>query len=412
MANKQQDHVAALDLGSAKTRVLISELLGGNGDGASRLRFAGFGEVESRGWRKGSITDLGEVTACVKEASEQAEKMAGVAVESAVAGIGGPHIQGVSASCGLTVSLRPRELTREDIRRLMDTAKDVPLSRDREILHLVPEEFVLDSHHGIQDPIGMQASYLAVKAHIITGSMMAAANIVTAVNRAGILVETTVFEALAAAEEVLSNEERELGALVIVLGGGTTEIAAYQHGSLRLASVIPVGGDHFTNDVGVGLHTSVTDAEILKQTMGSVLSKQSSHVSSIEVPGLSDQQSRFVPHRALSEILESRAEELLCLIRDELRRSGLDRGLGAGAVLCGGGARLGGICDLTEQVLGTPARLGLPPKIIDMPEELDSPEYATVVGLLLYAYRLWRMRNPARSRSTGSRWKMLLAGRA
>lgn len=408
MADKEQHHVAALDMGSAKTRVLICELLGG--DGTSRVRFAGFGEVESRGWRKGSITDLDEVTACVKEASDHAEKMSGAAVESVVVGIGGPHIQGASASCGLTVSLRPREVTRDDIRRLMETAKEVPLSRDREILHLIPEEFVLDSHHGIQDPVGMQASYLAVKAHIISGSMMAAANIVTAVNRAGILVETTVFEALAAAEEVLSDEERELGALVIVLGGGTTEIAAYQHGSLRLASVIPVGGDHFTNDVAVGLHTAVRDAEILKQTMGSVLSKQSSDLSSIEVPGLSERPSRFVPHRALSEILESRAEELIGLIRDELRRSGLDRGLGAGVVLCGGGARLGGICDLTEQVLGMPARRGLPPKIPDMPEELDSPEYATIVGLLLYGYRLWKMRHAVQTRSAGIRWKSLIVG--
>ena len=368
------------------------------GSGASGLQFSGFGEVESKGWRKGSITGLDEVTACVKEASEAAERMSGAAVESVVAGIGGPHIQGASATCGLTVSLRPRELTREDIRRLMDTAKDIPLSKDRELLHLLPEEFVLDSQHGIQDPIGMQASYVGVKTHIVSGSAAAAANVVAAVNHAGMLVETTVFEGLAAAEEVLSEEERELGALVIVLGGGTTEIAAYQHGSLRLASVIPVGGDHFTNDLAVGLHTSVRDAETLKQTMGSVLSKQCNDTSSIEVPGLSDRPSHFVPLRAFCEILESRAEELLGLIRAELRRCNLEHALGAGAVLCGGGARLGGMCDLTEHVLGTPARVGLPPKIAGMPDDLDSPEYATVVGLLLYGHRVWKLRHAVQSR--------------
>lgn len=413
MAEKDKDknrYLAALDLGSSKTRVLISELLD-RGDAPSRLRFLGFGEADSQGWHKGSLADLDGVTHSIKEAVEQAEQMAGVAVESVVAGVGGPHIQGASTNCGVTVSLRPRELTRDDVRRVMETARDVPLSKDREVLHLVPEEFVLDSQRGIQDPIGMQASYLAVKAHIISGSAMASSNVVTAVNRAGILVEATVFEALAAAEEVLSEEERELGALVIVLGGGSTEMAAYRQGGLCLVSVIPIGGDHFTNDVAVGLHTPVRDAEVLKKTLGSVLSGQSSDSTSVEVPGLSDRPSRFVPHRALSEILQSRAEELLGLIHDELRRSRLDRRLGAGVVLCGGGARLGGMCDLAEQILGVPVRLGLPPKIVGMPEELDSPEYATLVGLLLYGHRVWKLRSAAQHRTAGSRWKSLIAGR-
>jgi cell division protein FtsA len=406
--NKNKNRVAALDLGSTKTRALVAELREGI-EGPAGVRFLGYGEAQSEGWRKGSVADSEAVTRKAKEAIERAEKAAGGQVESVVVGVGGPHITGASTSCGLTLSLEPRELTRDDVRRVMETARDIALAKDREILHLLPEEFALDSQQGILDPIGMQGSYLAVKAHIVSGSAAAAANVVAAVNRAGVLVETTVFEALAAGEEVLTDEERELGALVLLLGSGSTELAAYRHGSLRLAAVVPIGGDHFTNDVAVGLHATPSDAEILKITMGSVLSRESNEATQVEVP-VPGSGSIFVPLRLLSEILESRAEELLGLVRDELRRASLYHRLEAGVVLCGGGARLGGLCDLTEQILGAPARLGLPPRIVDMPEEMESPEHATIVGLILYAQRLWMIRNAAQVKTPERGWKNLIAG--
>lgn len=410
-AKQKTNYLAALDLGSSKTRALVAELLD-EGEGAAQLRFRGFGEADSQGWHKGAITDLEELSRSVKAAMERAEKMSGVPLESAVVGVGGPQIRGAATACGLTLSSRPRELTRADVRRVMETARDIPLSNDREILHLVPEEFIVDSQKGIRDPIGMQSSRLGVKAHIISGSATATSNVVTAVNRAGILVETTVFEAFAVAEEVLSDEERELGALVAVLGGGSCDMVLYRQGTLRLAGVVPIGGDHFTNDVALGLHTPFRDAEVMKKTFGSVLSELSKDGSMVEVPGLGDRQSWFAPSKTLCQILESRAEELFGMILEQVSDCGMERQLGGGVILCGGGARLNGMCDLAEKILKAPARLGLPPKILDLPESLDSPEYATIVGLLLYALRLWRLRNPAEAPNLGSRWKRLLAGRA
>ena len=409
-ANQEANYLAALDLGSSKTRALMAEVVDA-GESASQLRFLGLGEVASQGWHKGTIADLEQVTRSVKEAVGQAEAAAHLPLESAVVGVGGPQIQGASVSNGLTFPSGPRELNRHDVRRAMETALDIPMTKDREVLHVIQEEFVLDSRRGILDPIGMQGSTLAVRAHVITGSVAANQNAVTAVNRAGVLVETTVFEAYAAAEEVLTDQEQELGALVADLGAGSCELVAYRRRGLRMAAVVPIGGDHFTNDVALGLHIAPRDAEIIKKTFGFVLTGESNEGTSIEVPGLGDRPSWFVPQRTLTQILGLRAEELLGLVLDHILRCGLDQQLGAGLVLCGGGARVGGMCDLAEQVLGLPARLGLPPKIAEMPEALDAPEYATLLGLLLYAHRLWRQRSAAPNRSLGSRWWSLMAGR-
>ena len=409
--NKEQtQHLCAIDLGSSATRVLVAEILG-SGDGPADLRYLGYGEVEAEGWKKGSIVDLDDVAVTVKEAAGQAERMSGITIESALVGVGGPQIQGASASCGLTLSLRPRELTRDDVRRVMETARQVPLAKDREILHLLPEDFTLDAQRGIRDPIGMEGSYLGVKAQVITGSENASSNVVAAVNRAGIVVETTVYEALATAEEVIDDEEREQGVLVVVLGGGSCDLVAYRHGTLHMAAVIPIGGDHFTNDVAMGLHTSVRDGEVLKTSMGSVLTNECKEGTTIEVPRVGDRPPRFLPLRSLCTILEYRAAELCGLIQDELQRFGLHRALGGGIVLCGGGARLGGLCDFAEKYFQAPVRLGLPPRIKNMPESLYSPEHATLLGLALYSQRLWRIRNAAQNRNIGNRWLRLIAGR-
>ena len=435
--NRERNHLVAVDLGSTFTRTLVAEVLD-SGEDASQLRFLGFGEAESQGWRKGTIAHLDPVSSSVKESVGQAEAMAGVSVESAVVGIGGPHIQGLSSRASLTLSSRPRQVSREDVRRVIESARHLSLPQDREILHMVPQEFSLDAQSGIRDPIGMQASRLEVQVYLLTGSVAASQSVVTAVNRAGIVVETVVAEAFAVGEAVVTPAERELGAWVVVLGGGSCEMVAYYQGGLRMAAVIPIGGDHFTNDVAVGLHTGLPEAEAVKKTFGSVFSLGSHDGISFEVPGLGNQPSRLVPRQTLMAILEPRAQELLGFALEELRRCGLEQRLGAGIVLSGGGARLHGICDLAEQMFSVPARLGLPSyahaaegnreqgtgnreqatagvaaseglplRIVDLPETLDSPEYATLVGLLLYGFRVRRLRT-AQRRTLPRRWKGIL----
>ncbi|MBI4443462.1 MAG: cell division protein FtsA [Acidobacteria bacterium] len=401
-------YLVALDLGNTMTRALAAEWLPGSKE-TYGLRYLGCGEVASRGWRRGIVTDIEQVAACVKEAVEQAEDTGGIKAESAVVGIGGPHIQGVSTSAGWTLSSRAREIRRDDVRRVMESARLVQVPRSREILHMVPQEFAVDSQNGVRDPIGLHGSRLEVKVHIITGSVATTQNVVTAVNRAGILVETTVSEALATGEAVLSEEEREMGALVAVVGGGSCELAAYLRGGLRMAATLPIGGDHFTQDLAVGLHTPVADAEIIKKTFGSVYHSWSHEGASVEVPGVGDRPSRQMSPRQLLAILEPRAQELLGFLMEELRRWGLDGQLGAGVVLAGGGARLQGLCDLAEQVLGVPARLALPPMIAELPESLEAAEYAPLVSLLLYGERLHRLREAQNPHS--HRWKNLLAGK-
>lgn len=418
--SQERDYLAALDLGSTMTRALVAEVSEA-GEETPPLRFVGFGESESQGWRKGVVADLEAVAGSIKKAVEQADATAGISIESAVVGIGGPHIHGISSRAGLSLAARPRPVTRDDVRRVMESARSVPLPKDREILHMLPQEFALDSQSGVRDPIGMQATSLGVKVHLITGSLAASQGAVTAVNRAGVVVETVVAEAFAVGEAVVNPEEQELGVLVAVLGGGSAEIVAYYQGSLRMSSGIPIGGDHFTSDVAIGLHTPAPEGEIIKRMFGSVHAGWSHDGATLEVPGLANRPPRMVPRRDLLGILEPRAQELLALAIEQLRQANLEPHLGAGVIFAGGASRLHGLCDLAESVFSGPARIGLPsdalaheglpPKILDLPESLDAPEYTTVVALLLYGLRLRRLRR-ARQRTPGKRWKSLLGHKA
>jgi cell division protein FtsA len=257
----------------------------------------------------------------------------------------------------------------------------------------------------------MQGSGLEVEVHIVTGSAAASQNVVTAVNRAGIVVETLVLEGLATGEAVVTPEEAELGAAVILVGAASSQWVAYRQGGLRMSGEISIGGDHFTSDLAIGLHTSLPDAEMVKKTFGSVYLAwgQGHEGSSFEVPGVGDRPPRQVPRRALLEILEPRGQELFGFVLDELRHCGIDQQLGAGVILAGGGARLQGMCDLAEQTFGAPARLALPPQIAGLPDPAHSPEYATLVSLLLYGQRVRRLRAPKKE-ALGSWWGGLLRG--
>ena len=385
------------------------------------LRFAGLGETESEGWQKGSIADPEAVANSLRKAVAQAERQTGASLDAVVAGVGGPHIRGIAGRAVLPLSEQSREVTHEDVRRVVAAARELPLPDGREILHILPQSFALDSQSGVRDPIGMQAQSLGAAVHLVTGSAASSRSVVSAVNRAEIVVETVVAESLAVCDAVLTQEERQLGSLVVLLGKGSTELAAYFQGSPWMSSGIPVGGDHFTNDIAVGLHASPPEAETIKTMFGCVYAPWSHDGVFFEVPELASRSSRTVRRKELLDILQPRAQEVLGLAFRDLRLAGLDASLGGGVVLAGGGARLQGICDLTEQIFSSSARIGLPSDALaqddlpadffDLPETLNQPEYTTVVSLLLYGFQVRNMRM-GRQRRNAKRPKGILGRKA
>ncbi len=403
--NRKQKFLVALDAGSAKTCALAAEVTPGG-----KLRCIALGRAESKGWRKGLIVNLDAVVASIRKAVEEAEQALGAPVESAVVGLGASQIQGKNSRGGVTISSRQREIQRDDVRKALEVARTINLPADYDVVHVVPQEFLLDSQDGIRDPVGMVGSRLEVDVHIVTASKGAITNLITAVNRAGLEVEDTVLEPMAAAEACLNSDERELGVVLLDIGSGSTDAVVFQHGALRHSFSIPIGGDHFTNDVAVGLRTPVADAETIKRSFGVATKLLVGENTFVEVPSVGDRPSVQKPQRLLAEIIEPRAQELLERVRDELRRSGLMK-IGAGAVLTGGGSRLTGLCDVAEQVLDAPARIGLPVRVEGASADtLQQPAYAALVGLLFFAQRV-RQRREAQQAGFGSKVKAFFSGR-
>jgi len=320
-----------------------------------------------------------------------------------VVGIGASQVKGLNARGGINISSRQREISKDDQRKAVDEARRVNMPPDRVVLHVAPQEYALDSLEGIRDPVGMMGQRLEVNVHVITAAGLAQMNLVTAANHAGLLVEETVYEALAAAEAALNPDERELGVVLADIGAGSTEVIAYQHGSIQHSFTVPVGGDHFTNDIAVGLRTPIPEAERIKCGFGVAMASLAGASTSIEVPRVGDRPPRLVPQVELGEILQPRSQELIELIYDELQRAGLDRHTSAGIVFTGGGARLAGLCDLAEQAMSLSARIGLAPRLDGMgagvnsgvPENICEPVYTTLMGLLYYAQRLRQARQGA-----------------
>jgi cell division protein FtsA len=373
--------LTVLDVGSATTRVLVAELHEG------ALRYRGHGVAESTGMRKGLIAELKQAAHCINKAATTAETMAQGTIDRCVVGIGGAHIRGLNSRGGVSLGSRLREITREDVRAAVDRARSVSLPSDREIIHLLPQQFILDEQPGIHDPVGMVGNRLEVNLHISTASASALQSIVTCANKAGLEVTESVFEAIAAAEATVSADERELGSCLIDIGAGSTELVVFFEGSVAHTSVIPIGGDHFTNDLAVGLHISAPEAEWIKCNYGHAVVTSVSSSNEIELQGMPGHLPRMVRQRYVSEILEPRARELFQLLRENLRQGGVLEALGAGCVLAGGGSRLPGLLDTAESLLRVPARIGTPVPLSRMPEELITPENATLVGMLLYAHR-------------------------
>jgi len=401
---KKERHIVALDIGSTKTCALVGEM-----DDDGGVKFSALGAAESKGWRKGQIVNLDLAVSSIRRAVEEAETVVGVPVESAVIGVAGSHVRGVNSRGGITVGAKPRDIQRDDVRRSIEAARGVTLPEDREVLHVLPQEFFLDGHDNIRDAIGMVGQRLEANVHIVTTSGSAAQNIVTAVNRAGVRVDDTVLEPFASAEACLTQDERELGACLLDIGGGTTELIAYTGGMVRHTAAFPVGGDHFTNDLAVGLRTPIPEAEKIKREYAQACRELLAEDGAIEIASVGDRPPRTIFARMVADIVQPRAQELLMLIRDELRRAGLESQIPAGIVLTGGGSHLRGLVELAERTFNLPARIGIPRGLAEMSEEVSRPEYATAVGLVLYGARTRRV---AGAKPTGfmGKLKAMFAG--
>jgi cell division protein FtsA len=378
MSQKQDNLIVVLDVGSAWTRVLAADL----NEGA--LRYRGHGIVESAGMRKGLISDLGPAAKAVKAANERAEWVARVNIDECVVGVGGPHIRGLNTNGGFDLGSRMREITREDVRAAIERARAVERPPDREILHLLPRQFILDDQPGIFDPVGMVGARLEVDLHIATCSGSALQSTVTCANRAGLEVTEAVLESIAAAEATLSADERELGVCLLDIGAHSSDLVVFFEGAVVHTGAVPVGGAHFTNDLAVGLQMPSAQSEDLKCQFGHCVVTAVPQEAEIEI---ANPQPQRLVLRNIAEILEPRARELMHFVKESLRQGGVVDALGAGCVLTGGGAALPGILDITESQLRVPARTGTPVRLSNMPGELVHPAFATSIGMLLYAHR-------------------------
>ncbi|MBI3047936.1 MAG: cell division protein FtsA [Acidobacteria bacterium] len=387
---RRERYLVGLDVGTSNVCALVGESLDDGG-----LDIAGIGVAESRGIKRGVVVNLEAAVESIKKAIEEAELVAGVEIDSVHLALSGHHIKGFNSRGVVAVAGKNREITRDDVRRAIEAAKAVSLPAGREILHVLPQDFVVDEQDGIGAPIGMTGARLEVNVHVVTGAVSSTQNIIACVNRAGVTVVDTVIEQLAAAEAVLTPDEKELGVALVDIGGGTADLAIFERGSLWHTAVVAVGGDHFTSDIAVGLRTPIPDAEKLKRKSGCALSAMVDEDETIEVASVGGRKPRLMARRILSEILQPRAEEIFHLVWDEIRRAGYEKVLNSGIVLTGGGSILEGMPEIAEQIFDLPIRRGCPVEVGGLADHVSSPAFATPVGLVLYAHRN-RVPEPAR----------------
>ncbi len=372
-----EDLVVGLDVGTSKICAVVGEA---RPDGM--VDIIGMGSHPSIGLRKGVVINIENTVNSIKEAIEEAETMAGCEISSVYAGIAGGHIKGFN-SHGV-IALKNREVGKTDIDRVIDAARAVAIPMDREVIHTLPQEFIVDDQTGISDPKGMSGVRLEVKIHIVTGAVTSAQNIIKCANRAGLDVYDIILESLASSEAILTDEERNLGVALIDFGGGTTDLAIFSQNSIKHTSVLTLGGDNLTNDITVGIRTPFKEAEKIKIRYGCSLSSLISKDETIEVPSVGGRKPRTISRQLLGEILEPRVEELFNLIYQEMIRSGYDDLVTCGVVVTGGSSILPGVPEIVEQVFNMPARVGYPANIGGLKEIVNSPMYATAVGLVLY----------------------------
>ena len=369
--------LVGLDIGTSKVVAIVGEV---SEDG--QVEVIGIGSNPSRGLKKGVVVNIESTVQSIQRAVEEAELMAGCEINTVYAGIAGNHVRSLN-SHGI-VAIRDKEVSAGDVERVIDAARAVAIPADQKILHVLPQEFLIDSQEGIREPIGMSGVRLEAKVHLVTGAVSAAQNIVKCVQRCGLAVEDVVLEQLASSYSVLTEDEKELGVCIVDVGGGTTDIAVFCGGAIQHTAVIPIAGDQVTNDIAVSLRTPTQYAEELKIKYACALSQLANPDETIEVPSVGDRPSRRLARQTLAEVVEPRYEELLSLIRDELRRSGFEELIAAGVVLTGGSAKMEGVVELAEEVFHMPVRLGVPQFVDGLADVVRNPIHATGVGLLLY----------------------------
>jgi cell division protein FtsA len=385
MSNKRENLIVGLDIGTTKICAIIGNLTD------EGLDIVGIGTSPSKGMRKGVVINIESTVSAIRKAIQEAELMAGCEIKSVFAGIAGGHIKGFNSQG--VIAIRNREVNNDDIRRVIDAAKALAIPMDREVIHILPQEFIIDDQDGIKEPLGMSGVRLEAKVHIVTGAVASAQNIIKSCNRAGVDVADIVLEQLASSEAVLSPDEKELGVAIIDIGGGTTDIAIFVDGAIKHTAVLSLGGNHLTNDIAVGLRTPMAEAEKIKQRYGCCLTSMVGKNETIEVPSVGGREPRVLSRQLLAEILEPRVEEIFTLVNREIMKSGLEDMIASGVVITGGTCILPGMPELAEQIFNLPVRRGLPRDIGGLADVVNSPIYATGVGLVKYGSRNMQAKN-------------------
>ncbi|MCW8828391.1 MAG: cell division protein FtsA [Gammaproteobacteria bacterium] len=378
MSKKSEKNlIVALDVGTSKVVAIVGEINAENG-----VEIIGIGSHPSRGLKKGVVVNIESTVQSIQRAVEEAELMAGCQIHSVYAGIAGSHIKSLN-SHGI-VAIREKEVTHGDVERVIDAARAVAIPADQKILHVLPQEFIIDNQEGIREPVGMSGVRLEAKVHLVTGAVSAAQNIIKCVRRCGLDVDDIILEQLASSHSVLSEDEKELGVCLVDIGGGTTDIAVFSEGAIRHTAVIPIAGDQVTNDIAVAMRTPTQNAEDIKIKYACALTQLANADETIEVPSVGDRPPRRLARQTLAEVVEPRYEELFTLVQAELRRSGFEDICAAGIVLTGGTAKMEGGVELAEEIFHMPVRLGMPQGVSGLVDVVRNPIYATGVGLLLF----------------------------
>jgi len=390
-------YIVGLDIGTKKVAAIIGEITEDN-----KIETIGIGTSESRGLRKGVVVNLDATVNAIKKAQEEAELMAGVEIESAFIGISGAHIKSFNSRGVIAVSGRNREITHEDIKRVVNQSKAVSIPPDREIIHVIPQEFVVDEQDGIKDPLGMSGIKLEVNVHIVTSALTSVQNLRTCIERAGIEIEDVFLNQIAAATSTLTPDEQELGVGLVDIGGGTTEVAIFERGSLWYTSIVPLGGDNFTNDIAVGLRTPIPEAEKIKKKFGCIATPLVDEEETIEVPAVGrGRKPRVLSRQILADIIQPRAEEIFRLIDNDIKRMGYEKSLNSGVVLTGGTAMLDGLEEVAEEIFDLPIRRGDPTGVGGLVDRVNTPDYATTVGLILYGFKQLEEKGIKKDRKKG-----------
>ena len=381
MANVSDNKmIVGLDIGTSKVVAIVGAVTP-----EGQLEIVGIGSHRSNGLKKGVVVNIESTVLSIQRAIEEAELMAGCQIHSVYAGIAGSHIRSLN-SHGI-VAIRDREVFHQDLERVIDAAQAVAIPADQKILHILPQEFLIDDQDGVKEPLGMSGVRLEAKVHLVTCAVNAAQNIEKCIRRCGLEVEDIILEQLASSYSVLTDDEKELGVCVVDIGGGTTDIAIFKDGAIRHTGVIPIAGDQVTNDIAMALRTPTPNAEEIKIKYACALAKLTSPDETIKVPSVGDRQPRDLSRQALAEVVEPRYDELFTLVQAELRRSGYEDLIAAGIVLTGGTAKMEGVIELAEEIFHMPVRLGAPQNIRGLSDIVNNPIYSTGVGLLIYAMK-------------------------